>query len=307
MTRALVTGAKGFVGRWISEGLARRGYEVHGLTSRAAVSAATSKADAVQWHQGDLMQPGAAAAVMAKIKPDLLVHAAWFTGHGAFWTSDLNYRWVGASLELMSAFQASGGKRLVVVGSCAEYDWRHGFCSEGVTPLEPGHPYGVCKVALYRMVEAHCRSHGMGMAWARIFYPYGPDEPPQRLVSSVIRALQAGHEAPCTAGTQIRDFLHVADCGDAIAAVAASEVAGAVNIGSGQPLALRDVVGLIGTKLSATNLVQLGALPMRPEDPPVLIPDVRRLYGEIGWHGGRSIGTGLDDAITWWADQGGSR
>ncbi|HRD75891.1 MAG TPA: NAD(P)-dependent oxidoreductase [Hyphomicrobiaceae bacterium] len=302
MTRVLVTGARGFVGRWIAEGLVKRGHDVHGATSADPDLTLAG----VTWHLADLMQRGVAAELMTTVRPELLVHAAWFTGHGAFWTSDLNYRWVAASLELIEAFASTGGKRFVGVGSCAEYDWRHGFCAEGVTPLVPGHPYGVCKVALMRMAEAYAANHGLSFAWARIFYPFGQGEPPARLVSSVIRALQARREAPCTAGTQVRDFLHVADCGDAIAALAASPVGGAVNIGCGEPRALRDVVMRIADRLEARSLVKLGALPMRPDDPPVLIPDVRRLGVEVGWSPARSIDAGLDEAIAWWSSRGGA-
>lgn len=296
MSRVAVTGARGFVGRAIVAGLVARGHEVHALTSGPAPPDEAG----VRWHSVDLMDASATRTLFAALNVSHLAHAAWFTSHGAFWTSDLNYRWVAASLALADAFKSAGGKRIVTVGSCAEYDWRYGFCSETVTPLNPGHPYGVCKVALYRMLEAYAASHGLEFAWARIFYPYGPAEPPARLVSSVILALAADRDAPCSPGTQVRDVLHVSDCGDAIAAAAVSALTGAVNIGSGEPVALRDVIAMIGAKMRKPENIKLAALPMRPDDPLVLIPDVRRLTQEVGWRPRLSLSEGLDQTIAWW-------
>jgi nucleoside-diphosphate-sugar epimerase len=63
MTRVLVTGAGGFVGRCIAEGLGRRGLEVHGIsTSGGHVEPAC-----VHWHRGDLMQPGVADRVLSAV------------------------------------------------------------------------------------------------------------------------------------------------------------------------------------------------------------------------------------------------
>jgi nucleoside-diphosphate-sugar epimerase len=112
-----------------------------------------------------------------------------------------------------------------MVGSCVEYDWRFGFCSEDVTPLNSGGlPYGVCKASLFRLCEAYSKTHNISFAWARIFHVYGPYESHKRLVSSVVRAILAGREAECTDGTQIRDMMHVKDAGSAIAAPCISPV-----------------------------------------------------------------------------------
>src|SRR5262245_14759561 len=126
----LVTGARGFVGRAIVAALVAQGREVVALTSTAP----EPHIDASAWRHADLMDPTAVRGLLNEIRPEILVHAAWDTSHGAFWASDANYKWVSASLGLFEAFRESGGRRIVAVGSCAEYDWSYGFCSERVTP-----------------------------------------------------------------------------------------------------------------------------------------------------------------------------
>src|SRR3984893_5189142 len=207
MTKVLLTGARGFVGRQIAKALAARGMEVHAVSSAGS----DPSIPAHVWHRVNLLDKTSTTTLVGEVKPSHLVHAAWDTTHGAFWTSDANYAWVSASLGLVEAFRVSGGQRLVIVGSCAEYDWRFVYFSEDVTPLNPALPYGVCKASLFRLCEAYCRSHNISMAWARIFLLYGPHEGHKRLVPSIVRALLAGTEAACTDGTPIRDVIDVED------------------------------------------------------------------------------------------------
>lgn len=295
----LLTGARGFVGRQIATALAVQGKPVHAVTSSRSDPSIPVRA----WHHVDLMDAVAVAAIMAEVKPTHLVHAAWDTTHGAFWTSDANYAWVCASLRLIRSFHDCGGQRVVIVGSCAEYDWQHGFCSEAVTPLNPVHPYGVCKAALFSMAQAYANSHGLSLAWPRIFLLYGPHEGRKRLVPSVVTALLEGRTAACTDGKQLRDVMHVADAGTAIAMLCDSKVTGGVNIGCGRPVALSDVAHEIARQIGRPDLLAMGALPSRPDDPPVLIPDTRKLNFEVGFNPRYDLVHGIADAIAFWRKQ----
>jgi nucleoside-diphosphate-sugar epimerase len=299
MTKVLLTGARGFVGRQIAKALALRGMEIHAVSSTGPDRSIPTHA----WHRVNLMDRLATEALVDDVRPSHLVHAAWDTTHGAYWTSDANYAWVSASLGLVEAFRMAGGQRLVVIGSCAEYDWRFGYCSEDVTPLNPSHTYGICKASLFRLCEAYSKSHNLSMAWARIFLLYGPHEADKRLVPSVVRAILAGREAKCTDGTQIRDVMHVEDAGNAIAALCASQVTGAVNIGTGQPIALSVVVTEIGKQLGRPDLLRLGALPSRPDDPLFLVPDTRKLNLEVVFKPRYDLAGGIAEAIAFWRDR----
>ena len=299
MTKVLLTGARGFVGRQIANALAKLDFEIHAVSSTGG----DPSIPAHRWHKVNLMDSGATEALLSDVKPSHLVHAAWDTTHGAYWTSDANYAWVSASLGLLEAFQAAGGRRLVVLGSCAEYDWRFGYCSEDVTPLNPGHPYGVCKVSLFRLCEAYCRTHNISMAWARLFLLYGPHEDTKRLVPSVINALLAGNEAVCTDGTQIRDMMHVEDVGGAVAALCASDVTGAVNIGTGNPVSLSEVVKEIAKQIDRSDLLRLGALPSRPDDPPLLVADTGKLCREVGFQPRHDLSSGIAATIAFWRNK----
>src|SRR5262249_36099076 len=136
--------------------------------------------------------------------------------------------------------------------------------------LDPRNAYASSKVALYREAESWARSAGIHFTWARIYFPYGPGEAPHRLIPSVVNGLLRGERVGTTAGAQRRSFLHAADTGDAIAAVALGTVDGAVNIGSAEAVAVRDVVERIGELTGRGELLDVGAMPGRLGDPEVL-------------------------------------
>ena len=301
MTRVLVTGAGGFVGRATVPLLVERGFEVHGVSSgRSAVPAV----DGVEWHKADLLDPAQLGPLVRAAGAERLLHLAWYAVPGQFYGSAENVRWVEATLALLRHFAAAGGARAVVAGSCDEYDLSYGFCSEDITPLHPGHLYGACKGAVRSVAAAPGALGGLGVAWARIFFVYGPGEHPRRLVASTIRAVLAGQTASCRYGGHVRDYLHVDDLGSALAALVAGDVEGAVNVGSGAPVLLADLVAGVGEQLGRPDLVLARRGDVSPDEPPFVVADVRRLRQAVGWAPRHTLQSGLADAIRWHREAG---
>ena len=298
MPRVLVTGASGFVGRHVVDRLSERGDEV------VATGSGDRELEArrgVRWHQVDLLNPEAGAALVARERPTHLVHLAWFSKPGANWTSLENVRWAEASLGLLRAFHAAGGERAVFAGTCAEYDWSYGLCSEVRTPTDPASLYGAAKDGLRRVALAAAQEGGIGLAWARIFFLYGRHEHPQRLVPAIALPLLRGEPAPCSEGLQMRDYLHVADAAAALTELLHSPVTGPVNIGSGVPLRVRDLVAGIGDRLGRPDLVRYGALGDGGAGAaPLVVADPARLRDEVGWRPQIGLAEGLDDVVSFW-------
>jgi nucleoside-diphosphate-sugar epimerase len=140
----------------------------------------------------------------------------------------------------------------------------------------------------------------MGFAWTRFFYLYGPTEAKERLIPYVVLTLLKGEVAKCTSGEQIRDFLHVEDAASAVWAVAKSDLSGPVNIGSGQPTKVRTIVQTIAQHLQREENLVLGALPTDPQEPLVLLADVRRLASVVGWKPSLTLKEGVAKTCEWW-------
>ncbi len=297
MKKVLVTGGSGFIGRHCLPLFAANGYEVH------AVSIVPEDPQPhVHWHVMDLLSPPEVQKLITTIQPTHLLHFSWYTVPGKYWTSTENLRWVQASLELLQAFAASGGKRAVMAGTCAEYEWTQSVYSEETSPLRPATLYGSCKHALQLMLEAFSKQTGVSSAWGRIFFLYGPYEHPGRLVSSVIRSLLKGEPALCSHGNQIRDFLYVEDVASAFTALLESDLNGPVNIGSGKPITIREVVETIGDLVQRKDLIQLGRLPSPPDEPSQLLANIQRLES-TDWRPKYDLKSGLQQTIDWWRAQ----
>lgn len=300
--RVLITGAGGFIGRACLAPLAERGYEIHGVTRSAVVSSPETR-----WHSVDLLDTEAVDALVAEVRPTHLLHLAWVTEPGRYQRSAENFRWVRASLALLEGFARNGGERCVGAGSCAEYDSRLGVCSERTTALAPTSPYGVCKHALQLMLRSFSEFTGISSAWGRVFSLYGPHEHPQRLVPSLARAILAGEEAPCTVGDQVRDYLHVEDVAAAFVALVDSAASGSFNIASGDGVPVRELARMIGEACGRPDLVRLGGLPARPDDPAELVGDASRLHAETGWKPRWGLCEGIESTVRWWAEARGTQ
>lgn len=295
--RVLVTGANGFIGRHCLEHLQSRGFEIYAVTSKIELPQSTQ----VHWAHSNLLEVGATKKLMEQIKPSHLLHLAWDVTPGKFWTSSSNLDWVQASLDLLQQFNSAGGKRVVIAGSCTEFDWTwNGTTFNENVPCKPYTLYGASKAGLFQIAQAYCKQVGIKMTWGRIFYLYGPHEYKERFVPSIITRLLSKEPVPCSHGNQIRDFLHVDDVASAFCALLDSDLEGSVNIGAGAGVMLKEIIEEITNELGNKELVQFGALPSPKNDPACLIADVTRLEDELQWKPKYSLQEGLLQTIEWW-------
>jgi nucleoside-diphosphate-sugar epimerase len=288
--RVLVTGSTGFIGSAITTELLRLGITPITLRRPAA----------------DLFNPASVDALLRETRPTHLLHAAWITTPGVYWTSPENLRWYDASCRLFDRFIDLGGRRIVSLGTCAEYDWSAatsadaGVCHESATPLAPPSIYAQSKLRLWQYLESCAAAASISAAWARVFFLHGPGEHPARLVPSIITKLLRNQPADCSAGQHRRDYLHVADVGAACARLLLSEVTDPVNIGSGSAVAIRDLATTIADLLGRRDLLRIGATPTRADEAPLVEADVTRLRDEVGFTPRFDLSAGLAHTIDWW-------
>jgi len=292
--RVLLTGGGGFIGRHAIERLVGRGYDVHAVARQDQPAV---RGEGVTWHVGDLLNDAFQQSLIAVVRPTHLLHLAWYTAHGKYWTAQENLDWVLASVTLARYFVLAGGRRLVGAGTCAEYDWTNESCFAESAATRPATLYGVCKNGVREIVERYSSTHGASSAWGRLFFLYGPGEPAARLVPSLVGPLLRGERAECRYGDHVRDFLHTADAAAAFVALLDSEVTGAVNIASGRPCSLGMMARTIARKLSRPALLHVESRVATSDNPARLTADVQRLSSEVGWRPHFDLDSGLDDVL----------
>lgn len=249
--------------------------------------------------RGDLDDTPFIQSTLKKIKPNLAIHMAWYAVPGQYRTSFENTKHLQSGLNLALALRDAGCKRLVAAGTCFEYDTDQKVLLES-TPAKPKNLYASCKLGLHLILEQFSKLSGMETAWVRFFYQYGPFEDERRLVSSVIVSLLKNQAIKTTSGEQIRDFLHIEDVASAVCAVLQSRLTGAVNIGSGVPVSVKEIVTAIGNLMKRPELIQWGALPQSPDDPNYVCSDNRKLKENTDWKPRYALADGLRQTIDWW-------
>ncbi len=298
MKKVLVTGANGFIGRSILPRLLKEGYEVHAVSSRII------RDDNIVWHNINLLDISKIQGLFNVVKPTHLLHLAWDTRQGKYLSSIENLYWIQSSIELMKNFHKYNGERIVYAGSCFEYDLSYGYLKESVTPMNPDSLYGTSKASLQQVLQKFSTTNKVNFAWGRIFFVYGKYEKPQRLVPYVINSLIKGETAYCSHGGQIRDFLNVHDVASAFIHLLKNDFTGEVNIGSGNPIKLRDMVQLIGQKLNREELLRFDKK-IPANEPKLIVADNTKLKTEIKWSPKYDLIEGLDETIEWWKNTGG--
>lgn len=302
--RVLVTGGTGFIGRQTVAPLVERDFDVW-LTSRGPlppdVSALAAREPGRIHHRViDLLAADGPASVIAEIRPTHLLHLAWDTRHGLFWTSPENDAWVAASRRLLEAFAHGGGRRFVGAGTCVEYAPVDHPISEASGVLHATTPYGRAKLAFRQRLQEVAAQSGISTAWGRVFHLFGPHEQLPRLVPAAIDSMIRGEPFPATPGTQIRDYSCVVDVAAAFAAILDSDLEGDVNVASGVPSTVASVLQSLGGIIGRPDLLRLGALSPPPHDVPVLAADATRLRTHFAGLFPVPLEDRLREMVEWW-------
>jgi len=295
--RALVTGAKGFVGSWLTAYLRDQGDEVIGIDREVNITDGAAIRDAV-----------------VGASPDVLYHLAARAHVGESWVDPevvLQVNAVG-TLHVLEAARACATPPRVLLTSSAEV---YGSVVEDQlpvgedTPLSPVTPYAASKVAAeYLGVQAHL-AYGLPVVRVRPFNHVGPGQSSGFVVSAlaarIVEAARAGAASIPVGNLEARrDLTDVRDIVRAYRALMQSGIPGEVyNVCSGRDVAIADVADrllrLAGTELQLVSDREL----MRPVDVPVVRGDPTRIHAATGWKPEFELDTTLRDVLDHWREK----
>jgi nucleoside-diphosphate-sugar epimerase len=259
----LVTGSGGFIGRSVVRRLVERGdtpivlpHRWQGLKGLESLLPA-----------GDV---------------DGCIHLGWYADtHDYLVNVAENRQSLQDSLDLVEILGVRGCTGLVVAGTSAEYATSEQVLSEDA-PVAPWSVYGASKASLHQLLRSSLAPAGMVVSWGRIFNVTGPGEDPNRLLPHVARSVLAGREVSLTAGTQVRDFLHVDDVADGLVQALYAARPGAYNISSGQGIPLSQVLTELAQALGDPALLKFGERRRGEHDPDRVVGSNVALRG-LGW------------------------
>ncbi len=314
--QALVTGAAGFVGRWLTAALRREGVAVTALATEPSAEPADAAAEdmaPIAWRHGDLRDASYVQEVAQSAPFDFVVHLAAIS-HLPTAEADPALAWdvnVTATARLLHAVgqaRRSGASdpTVLIVGSAEQYG-RH---DETSVPLSeeavqlPRTVYAATKAAQEVLALQQWRASGLRVVVARSFNHSGRGQEPRFVIPALVARALALRTAP--AGTPlvlgnlapVRDFLHVSDVVAAYISLCRRGTPGeAYNVASGTG---RSVQAIVETVLARTGVqadLEVDPALVRPVDVPVLVGDSHKLQHATGWRATRSFEDIIDDLI----------
>jgi len=273
-----VTGATGFIGRYVVAELARRGVSpVIVCRPSTAVPAELSAHPIVHCDIDDARDDSFARAG----SPDLLIHLAW-NGLPNYRSLHHFDRELPSQYAFLRRWIESGLAACLVTGTCFEYGNQSGALAEDL-PARPTNPYGFAKDALRQQLAYLRGQRPFRLTWARLFYLWGDGQASSSLWSQLKQAVaQRQAEFPMSGGEQLRDYLPVTRVAAYVVDLALSDVdPGIVNICSGVPTSVRSLVERWIAENGWPIVPALGRFPYPDYEPMAFWGDARKLHALV--------------------------
>jgi GDP-L-fucose synthase len=306
--RIVVTGGAGFLGAAVVRTLRARGVS----DERIVVP---------RRREYDLTVESHIDRLYADARPDVVIHlAAEVGGIGANMEHPgrFFYANMAMGLHLVEHARRSGLEKFVHTGTVCAYP-KHcpvPFREEDLWngyPEETNAPYGVAKKAIFVMLDGYRREYGLKSAVVVPVNLYGPgdnfDPRSSHVIPALIRKCEearlAGRGAISCWGTgaATREFLYVDDAAEGI--VRAAEVMEEpvpINLGGGEEIAVRDLVGRIARACDFTGRIEWD--PSKPDGQPRRGLDISRARQLLAWSPRQDFDDGLAATVAWWRREG---
>lgn len=306
MARVLVTGASGFVGAAVTRWLARRDFAVGAVTREGSnLWRLNGSPKAISRYHADLIQPSGFQAVVAKFRPDAILHSAMYSGHP---DSEAG-RWaclqssVLATQTVVEAALRNHVGRIIFVGSSTVYRQSADPLTES-SPFDPMTCRGAAKAASAIWFRQFVRQHGLKGLELRLFSVYGPWESPRRFLPVLLRAADSGESVPLKRGPR-HDFVYIDDvCRAFERALSCDTYPGeVVNIGSGMEHSNEEAVAAVERVTGRTIAIAAEPHPGHPPDTEHWRADIGKAKSLLNWTPEHTLDSGLAQTAEWMASR----
>jgi nucleoside-diphosphate-sugar epimerase len=278
MKKVLITGATGFIGNYVVNGLLRQSFTV------IATSLNEEKAEKFSWFpEVKYIRFDLAGFDNKKDyfqffdQPDIMIHLAWegLPNYKSSFHTEIN---LPRHFSFLSNLIRNGLKDITVTGTCLEYGMQEGCLSEDM-PCCPANPYAIAKDKLRKQLEELKKGFAFSLKWVRLFYMYGKGQNRNSLFSQLDKAIEERQATfNMSEGEQVRDYLPVEQVASYIVAIATQQnVGGIINCCSGNPMQLKDLVLHYLREKGVDISLNLGYYPYLDYEPMKFWGDDRKL------------------------------
>jgi nucleoside-diphosphate-sugar epimerase len=252
--KILVTGGSGFIGKPVIRILLEKGHSIIALSRSADEYNNVNKVDALQWINTSLELDEANVQLIKDFAPEAIIHLAWEK------IPDFSFETSLHNLQNQVTFfkqicQLSSVKKIIVAGSCFEYNQSFGECLESDTCTSTNY-FTWAKNAVRDFLQVECFQKKINLVWARIFYVYGPGQRSASLIPVIIKNLQEGKIPDLRKPANANDFVYVDDVADGFSQILEKEIpSGIYNLGSGRSTTVIDVLRMIDKQINNSDTI----------------------------------------------------
>jgi UDP-glucuronate 4-epimerase len=306
--KILLTGGAGFIGSHLLERLIARGDDVAVIDDfndyyDPAIKRRNLPSGGFRLYERDIR---AAAELVVREKPDLLVHLAARAGVRPSQSNPALYESVNVAgtLGLLEACRTAGVGRFVFASSSSVYGNAPVPFREDDEDLQPISFYGVTKLLGEHYVRIYSRLHGLKATCLRFFTAYGPRQRPDMAIHAFSAAIAEGREIPMFGdGTTERDYTFVTDIVQGLlGAIDTPEPFAIYNLGESRTVPLRRLIELIGEYVGRTPRIK--QLPEQPGDVKRTCASIERARARLGYAPKVAIEDGLKEFVAWYRAKG---
>jgi nucleoside-diphosphate-sugar epimerase len=222
--KVLIIG-NGFLGSAITERLVSDGHDI--LTFSRTWNPGIKSRQVL----GDIFDFDEFVKVLAW-EPEVVIHTSWITTPGLYKNDPSNFGYADFTIKLARTVESYSVGHLIVLGTCAEYGIQKEPSTSGVTKVSPTSLYARQKVNAFESAQEALRGSKVRFTWARVFYPYGPNQNPNRLIPRLIQSLDAGEPVSLFDTSSIYDWVTSRDVASAISWTLENDLPVEIDIGT---------------------------------------------------------------------------
>ena len=299
-----ITGANGFIGRYLARELADAGHAVDGIGHGAMEESEKRRFGLQTWVNGEIDAANLNALATERGVPSAIFHLAGGSSVGlsiALPFEDFS-RTVASTARLLEWMRSSAPQtRLIVASSAAVYGAAHGGPIAEDAGLVPMSPYGQHKLMMEQLCSSYAVTFGVRSTVARLFSVYGPRLRKQ-LLWDICSRLQQDSRTLVLGGTgaEVRDWTDVRDVSRLLARIAEQpqqEAFRVINGGSGRGTTVAEIAQMLVRHWGGNVTVRYSGI-VRAGDPFSLVADAAGL-DRLSFDWRVPIEQGLVDYVKW--------